>query len=122
VIGGNVGSQSIWGGANDSIVAGMFGSDCQIVITGPGTTVATISHGSATIAAAAQNTITALLSHSNNVIAAAQNNVIDLSGNAGDANAVIGATGDTITSGTGITTNVEGAAGGMLIEVGLSVG
>jgi hypothetical protein len=114
VIGGT-GNESIWAGANDSIVSGT-GASQQIVLTGPGTTVVAGLAGSATIAAAAADTVSSLLdSRQKLVIAAGVNDVIDLSGgNFGSA--VIGAFGDTIT--TGGTTNIDGAAGGMLIFVG----
>ena len=116
VIGGTAGSESIWGGAADSIVAGS-GANQQIVISGVGTTVVAGIGGNATIQALAQNTVTSLPgSNQNVVIAAAANDLIDLTGNAGISGA-IGASGDTITGGGGIT-NIEGAAGGMLINVG----
>jgi hypothetical protein len=124
VIGGT-GNESIWGGANDSIFAitGGSGTSQQIVLTGPGTTVRIGSAGSVTISAAAQDTIVASVPANspppflNNIaIAAGQNDLIDLTSNGG-VSAVIGAGGDTITGGFG-TTNIEGAAGGMLIKVG----
>jgi hypothetical protein len=111
--GGNA-TESIWGGANDSIVSA---GNAQIVVTGAGTTVVSGVAGNATISATAQNTIRGpSISLQNIAIAAGQNNLIDLTGNIGSV-VVIGATGDTITAG-GSTTNIEGAAGGMLIKIG----
>ena len=114
-----LGGESIWGGANDSITAGS-GTGQQIVVTGAGTTVVAGISGSATIPPWRRDTILSLAGSTQNVnIAAGANNLIDLTGNAptSGASAVIGATGDTITAGSG-TTNIEGAAGGMLIKVG----
>lgn len=114
VIGGG-GDESIWGGADDSIVAGTGGE--QIVVTGPGTTVVAGMSGAATIAAAAQDTILALPGSGQLVVVAAGvNNLVDLTGNSG-LSAVLGASGDTITAGSGAT-NIEGASGGMLIKIG----
>jgi serralysin len=116
VIGGTAGAESIWGGANDSILAGS-GANQQIVVSGAGTTVIAGIGGNATIAALAQNTIRSLPGSTENVVvAAAANDVIDLTGNGG-LSGVIGANGDTITGGSG-TSNIEGAAGGMLIKIG----
>jgi hypothetical protein len=116
VIGG-AGNVSIWGGANDSIVGGT-GADQQIVVTGNATTVVAGLAGAATIALAAFDTVLSLPGSTQNVIVAAgQNNLVDLTGNAGQLNAVIGASGDTIVAGAGVT-NIEGAAGGMLVMVG----
>jgi len=116
VLGGTAGSESIWGGANDLIVAGS-GINQQIVVSGAGTTVVAGISGKATIAASVQNTIRSLSGSTENVvIAAAANDVIDLTGNSG-LSGVIGANGDTITGSSG-TTNIEGAAGGMVIKVG----
>jgi hypothetical protein len=114
VVGGS-GDASIWGGASDSIVAGTGGE--QIVVTGAGTTVVAGMSGTATIAAAAQNTILSLSGSTQMaVIAAGMNNLVDLTGNNG-LTGVLGAIGDTIIAGGGAT-NIEGANGGMLIEVG----
>jgi hypothetical protein len=123
VIGGS-GNESIWGGANDSIFAitGASGTSQQIVITEPGTTLRIGTAGSATIAAAAQDTILSSVAAnapsfflSNIAIAAGQNDLIDLTSITG-LSAVIGAGGDTITGSGAGTTNIEGAAGGMLIK------
>jgi hypothetical protein len=113
---GGIGNESIWGGANDSIVAGI-GADQQIVVTGPGTTIAAGMAGNATISAVGSDTITALRGGTQNlVIGAGENDLINMAGNSGLVG-IIGAAGDTITGGGGIT-NIEGAAGSMLIHVG----
>ena len=116
VIGGG-GNVSVWGGANDSIVGGT-GADQQIVVTGAGTTVVAGLAGAATIGLAASDTVLSLPGSTQNVIiAAGEKNLVDLTGNAGQLGAVIGASGDTIVAGAGVT-NIEGAAGGMLVMVG----
>ena len=119
VIGGAISNESIWGGTNDSIVAGS--GTQQIVVTGSGTTVVAGTGGSATIVAAAQNTIAALGGDQKVVVAAGPNSLIDLTGNTGALNAVIGAPGDTIIgsgSANNVTTNIEAAGGGMRIKLG----
>ena len=116
VIGG-VGNVSVWGGAGDSIVGGT-GADQQIVVTGGGTTVVAGMAGAATIALAASDTVLSLPGSDQNVlVGAGQNDLVDLTGNAGALGAVIGAPGDTIVAGAGVT-NVEGGSGGMLVMVG----
>jgi len=121
VIGGS-GNESIWGGANDSIfaISGGGGTSQQIVISGAGTTLRIGTSGSATISAAAQDTILSSVAAnapvfvpSNIIIAAGQNDLIDLTSMAG---AVIGGAGDTIIGGGTGVTNIEGAAGGILIK------
>ena len=119
VIGGS-GNASIFGGANDSIVAGT-GANQQIVVTGSGTTVVAGTSGTAVVSLSANDTLTGLGNASTQtvLVAAGTNNLIDLTGNtSAAANAVIGNTGDTITGGSGVTTNVEGSAGQMRIKVG----
>jgi hypothetical protein len=125
VIGGS-GNESIWGGANDSIMAivGGSGTSQQIVVTGTGTTLRIGTAGGATISAAAQDTILSSVPanasppfQTNIAIAAGQNDLIDLTSINGVA-AVIGAAGDTISGAGGGITNIEGAAGGMLIKAG----
>ena len=115
---GGTGNASIFGGANDSIVAGT-GANQQIISTGTGTTVVAGLSGTAVISLSNQNTVTSFANSTQNVIiAAGTNNLIDLTGNtAASASAVIGNTGDTITAGSGIT-NVEGATGGMRVNIG----
>ena len=127
VIGGT-GNESIWGGAGVSIT-GSNGSDLrgtpvnrsqQIVVTGAQSTIEPGASGNATISAAAQDTIRASFTSTQNlVIAAGQNNFIDLSLSNGFV-AIVGAVGDTIATSAGSTTNIEGAAGGMLITIGQS--
>lgn len=115
---GGSGNASIWGGANDLIFTGS-GINQQIVLTGPGTRVVAGISGNATISAAAGDTVTWGASGSQSlVISAGQNNLIDLSGSNGQL-AIIGAPGDTIFAGLG-NTNVEGAAGAMVINAGLA--
>ena len=124
---GGTGDSSIWGGANDSILGSdrLFGGrNQQIVVTGSGTTVEAGVRGNATISTAAQDTIRLLPGSTQNIaIAAGENNLIDLTFITSRPSvtsalyAVIGANGDTITAGSG-TTNIDGAAGGMLIKVG----
>jgi len=112
---GGASSESIWGGQNDSIVAGSAVG--QQITTKTGSTVVAGIAGSATILLAANTTVTALPGGTQNVgIAAGANDLINLTGNSG-LDFVIGATGDTVTGGSG-TTNVEASAGGMLINVG----
>jgi hypothetical protein len=106
-----IGSGSIWGGQADSIV----GSG-QIVVTGSQTTVA--ASGAAVISAAAQDTITSLPGNTGNMlVAAGPNDRIDLTGNSGAGDAVIGSVGDVIIAGSGVT-NIDATAGGMAIFVG----
>ena len=110
VIGGT-GDESIWGGANDTISLAPIGS-LQLVLganssVSAGNTGAA-PHGSATVLAAAQDTIT-WNSSEKVVIAAGANNWITNNASA----AVIGGFGDTIFAGG--NTNIDGAAGGMLI-------
>jgi hypothetical protein len=115
---GGTSNESIWGGQNDSIVAGT-GANNQIVVSGTGTTVVAGLSGNAVVALSANDTVTSLGGSTQNIIiGAGTNDLIDLTGNtASAASAVIGNTGDTITGGSG-TTNIAGDAGAMLIKVG----
>jgi hypothetical protein len=121
VVGGTA-VESIWGGANDSIVAGSALGQ-QISVSGAGTTVVAGISGSATLALAAQNTVTAIAGNQVVGIGAGASDLINLTGNAGVGTFVTGAAGDTITGGGAVGstvggTAIEAAAGGMLINIG----
>ena len=112
---GGTGNDSIWAGSNDYILSGAPSN--QIVVAGSGTQVVVGGSGVSTVATAASNTVEGLFRTTGNIaIAAGANNLIDLTQTAG-LNAVIGSSGDTITAGT-FRTEIEGAAGGMVIRVG----